>query len=87
MIEMIEIKGEKYKIMGWYKENGFTNFLILKEGNIKPHLLMTCGDKCKLFGPLGNSLPGTYIDLGPVLKQLNKHLINNKEFNYESSNF
>jgi len=74
---MIEINKEQYKVMGWYKENGFMNFLILKEGNLRPHLLMACGDKCKLFGPLGNALPGTSLDFGEVIDQLNKHLINN----------
>lgn len=67
---MIEINGEKFKLLGWAKENNITRYVILKEGNIKPHLLMVHDDKCKLFGPLGNSLPGTNIELKPILEKL-----------------
>lgn len=73
----MEIMGESFELMGWYEEKGFTNFIIMKEGNIKPHLLMAGKDKYKLFGPLGNSLPAQNIELQEVVKTLREEKIIN----------
>jgi hypothetical protein len=73
----MNIMGEEYKLLGWYKENNSASFIVLKEGNIKPHLLINRGDKYKLFGPLGNSLPAEEIELQDVVDKLEKEVISN----------
>jgi len=74
----VTIEGTKFTLIGTVKENNFMIYLLLAHGQTRPHALLNNGDKYKLFGPLGNSLPAKEIELVETVLKVK----NSREANY-----
>ena len=71
---MVKIMGHDFKLQAHYREGNFEIYVLLRDGDISPHSLTVSGDKCRLFRPLGNSLPAKEVELQAVIDDIKREV-------------
>lgn len=71
---MVRIMGHEFELQAHYREGNFDIYILLKSGDIAPHSLTISGEKCRLFRPLGNSLPAEEIELQSIIDEIRREM-------------